>query len=315
LTFRAVAGTFLNIRKTGGEIYKMFNIKDLKKITVIGMGLLGASITMSVMRAFPGVFVVGFSHRKSTRSKAARFNVANHISETLQEAVANANIVILATPILTFEDYFCQIAPFLKSGCIVTDVGSTKTCVHQWAVKKLPKTVYFVGSHPIAGSEKRGVEYARDDLLTSARCVLTQTSKTNRQAVALLRSFWTAVGCKVETMNPVKHDRIYGLISHLPHITAAALVNASDLKDMKFAGKGFIDTSRLASGPADVWTDVLLTNDRNIILGLDRLIRQIDMLKAAMHTKNAQKISELLENAREKRHALIEYKLRHKEIY
>jgi prephenate dehydrogenase len=293
----------------------LFKIKELKKITVIGMGLLGASITMAVMRSFPRVLVVGFSHRKSTRSKAVRFNVANHIAETLQDAVADADIVILATPILTFEGYFCQIAPFLKSGCIVTDVGSTKACVHQWARKKLPKRVCFVGSHPIAGSEKRGVEYARDDLLTSARCILTQTPKTNRQAVGLLRSFWIAMGCKVETMNPVKHDRIYGLISHLPHITAAALVNASDFEDMKYAGKGFIDTSRLASGPADVWTDVLLTNNRNIILGLERLTRQLGVLKTAVQAKNAREISKLLEKARTKRHALMEYKLKHRELF
>jgi prephenate dehydrogenase len=270
---------------------------------------------MAVMRAFPKVSVVGFSHRKSTRLKAGRLKVASHIAKTLQEAVADADIVILATPILTFEAYFRQITPFLKTGCIVTDVGSTKACVHQWAGKCLPKSVYFVGSHPIAGSEKRGVEYARDDLLTSARCILTQTPKTNRQAVGLLKSFWTALGCKVETLNPTTHDRIYGLISHLPHITAAALVNAGDFEDMKYAGKGFIDTSRLASGPVDVWTDVLMTNDRNIIVGLERLIRQLDKLKAAMHTKNARKISQLLQKASDKRHLLMEYKLRHRELF
>jgi prephenate dehydrogenase len=117
------------------------------------MGLLGASITLSAMRAFPKISVVGFSHRKSTRQKAGRLNVANHIAKTLQDAVSDADIVILATPILTFESYFCQISPFLKSGCIVTDVGSTKACVHQWAAKSLSKQVNFVGSHPIAGSE------------------------------------------------------------------------------------------------------------------------------------------------------------------
>jgi prephenate dehydrogenase len=293
----------------------LFKIKELKKITVIGMGLLGASITMAVMRAFPRVSAVGFSHRKSTRSKAGRLNVANQIAQTLQEAIADADIVILATPILTFEDYFCQIAPFLKPGCVVTDVGSTKACVHQWAAKALPKGICFVGSHPIAGSEKRGVEYARDDLLTSARCILTQTPKTDKQALRALKLFWTALGCKAETMNPGKHDRIYGLISHLPHITAAALVNASELEDMKFAGKGFIDTSRLASGPTDVWTDVLLTNNQNIILGLERLMRQLGVLKTAVQAKNARKISQLLEKARTKRHALMEYKLKHRELF
>jgi prephenate dehydrogenase len=315
LTYGAVGCTFLNVLSTHGEFYKVFKIKDLKKITVIGMGLLGASITMSVMRAFPKVPVVGFSHRKSTRRKAARLNVASRVAETLQEAVSDADIVILATPILTFEAYFCQIAPFLKPRSIVTDVGSTKACVHQWAQKALSKKVCFVGSHPIAGSEKRGVEYARDDLLTGARCVLTQTSKTNSHALRTLKLFWTALGCKVETLSPIKHDRIYGLISHLPHITAVALVNSSEFEDMKFAGKGFIDTSRLASGPADVWTDVLLTNHRNIVLGLDRLIRQIGVLKTAMQAKNARHISKLLEKARTKRLALMEYKLKHRELF
>ncbi len=103
----------------------MLNIKGLKKICVIGMGLLGASVTMAAMRAFPKVLIVGFSHRDSTRKKARRLNTANHIAETLEEAVRNADMVILATPVMTFDAYFRQIASFLKSGCVVTDVGST----------------------------------------------------------------------------------------------------------------------------------------------------------------------------------------------
>jgi len=292
----------------------MFKINELKKVCVIGMGLLGASITMAVMRAFPNVLVVGFSHRESTRKKARRLDVSNKIAETLDQAVTKADIVILATPIMTFEAYFRQIKPFLKSGCIVTDVGSTKTLVHQWAQKTLPSHVYFVGSHPIAGSEKRGVEYARDDLLAAALCILTQTPKTHRQAVGLLKSFWTALGCKVETLNPIKHDRIYGLISHLSHIAAVALVNASDFEDMKFAGRGFIDTSRLASGPADVWTDILLTNSYNITPGIDRLIRQLTLMKKAVAARDAKAIEKLLERARTKREKLIEYKLRRREL-
>jgi prephenate dehydrogenase len=293
----------------------MLNIKGLKKVCVIGMGLLGASVTMAAMRAFPKVLIVGFSRRDSTRKKARRLNIANHIAETLEDAVRDADMVILATPVMTFEGYFRQIASFLKSGCVVTDVGSTKTLVHKWAEKNLPKDVYFVGSHPIAGSEKRGVEYARDDLLAAARCILTQTPKTNKWAVKLLTKFWTALGCNVLTLPPAKHDKIYGLISHLPHIAAAAIVNASDFEDMKFAGKGFIDTSRVASSPADVWTDILLTNSRNITRGIDRLTRQLRALRGAIHTKNARKIARLLEKARAKRQALMEYKLKHKELF
>ncbi len=129
------------------------------------------------------------------------------------------------------------------------------------------------------------------------------------------REFWTALGCRVEIIAPVKHDKIYGFISHLPHITAAAIVNASDFEDMKFAGKGFIDTSRVASSPADVWTDILLTNSRNITRGIDRLTRQLLALQGAIHTQNAKKITRLLEKARTKRQALMKYKLKHKELF
>lgn len=289
-------------------------MNDLQKVSVIGMGLLGASVTMACLRAFPKVFTVGYSHRASTRKKSRQLNVANQIAETLEEAVSNADIVILATPILTFETYFRDIAAFLKSEAIVTDVGSTKTLVHQWADNNLPRNVYYVGSHPIAGSEKRGVEYARDDLLTSARCILTHTAKTNIHAIKVLRQFWSALGCNVVTLTPKKHDQIFGLISHLPHVLAAALINGSNFDDMKFAGKGFIDTSRIASGPADVWMDIVLTNHRNIVQGIDQIIRQLGIMKKAIAAQDAEKVKKLLEIARSKREKLIEYKLKNREL-
>jgi prephenate dehydrogenase len=292
----------------------MLKCKDLQQVSVIGMGLLGASVTMTCRRAFPKVSIVGYSHRDSTRRKSRRLNVANHIAETLEEAVTNADIVILATPIMTFESYFKDIRPFLRPGCVVTDVGSTKSLVHRWADKNLPKSVFFVGSHPIAGSEKRGVEFARDDLLISARCIVTQTAKTNREAVGLLTEFWTALGCNVISLNPTKHDRIFGLISHLPHVAAAALVNASDIEDMKFAGKGFIDSSRIASGPADVWMDIVLTNHKTIAEGIERLIRQLAAMKKAIAAQDAGAIQKLLEKARTKREAMIAYKLKRREL-
>jgi prephenate dehydrogenase len=292
----------------------MLKCKDLKKVSVIGMGLLGASVTMACMRAFPKVFIVGYSHRESTRQKSRLLNVANAITETLEEAVTDADIVILATPIMSFKGYFTAIRPFLKPGCVVTDVGSTKSLVHQWANKNLPKSVFFVGSHPIAGSEKRGVEYARDDLLTAARCIVTHTARTNAKAIGLLKEFWACLGCNVILLDPARHDRIFGLISHLPHVAAAALVNASDAEDMKFAGKGFIDSSRIASGPADVWMDIVLTNHKTIARGIDRLIKQLTVMRDAVAAQDAEKIQKQLEHARTKREEMIRYKLSRREL-
>ena len=139
LTYLTFSGSFCTLDGLYRIPYKMFKCKDLRKISVVGMGLLGASVTMACMRAFPKISTVGYSHRDSTRRKSRQLNVASSIAETLEEAITNADIVILATPIMTFEGYFKDIRPFLKPGCIVTDVGSTKSLVHRWADKNRGK--------------------------------------------------------------------------------------------------------------------------------------------------------------------------------
>lgn len=287
----------------------------LKKISVIGMGLLGSSVTLSAKSGLSGTKVIGYSHRGSTRDKARQHEVAHEITDSLEQAVLGADMVILATPIQTFEDYFRQIGPNLKDGCIVTDVGSTKMLPHQWAQKRLPESVYYVGSHPIAGSEKRGLEFARDDLLAGAKCILTQTDQTNPDSIELLEKFWSKLGCKVSIMSPQTHDRIFGLVSHLPHIAAAAMVNASRSKDLQFAGRGFIDTTRVASGPANVWADILLTNSKNCAKGIQKLIAQLEELQDAVNRRDAEKVEKLLSSASEKRGKLIQYKIDQQELF
>lgn len=279
------------------------------------MGLLGSSVTLSVLRASPGAVVSGFSHRASTRDKARELNVASVIDDRIEDSVAGSDLVILATPIRTFEGMFREILPHLKAGCIVTDVGSTKTLVHRWARKVFPKDIYYVGSHPIAGSEKRGVEYARDDLLIGAKCILTREAKTDPAAVKTVERFWTSLGCRVQVMRPAEHDRILGMVSHLPHITAAALVNACGEADMQSAGKGFLDTSRIASGPPNIWTDILLTNAGQTSRGIGRLIRQLERMRQAIDSGDEKRIEKFLEQARAKREALIAYKIEQKELF
>jgi len=289
-------------------------VKDLRQTTVIGLGLLGGSISLSVLRAFARVKVVGYTHRPATRTKAKQLAVATEIADRLKPSVTDADLVILATPISTFEKIFSEIADSLPSGCIVTDVGSTKVLPHRWAARILPKTVHYVGSHPIAGSEQRGVEFARDDLLEQTTCILTTTKKTNRQAVQTLKEFWSKLGCTVKLMTPAQHDRIFANISHLPHITAAALINANDSEELKLAGKGFIDTSRIASGPANIWADVLLTNASNTSEGIDKIIGELKKLKKAIKSQNKREIEKLLQKAKDKRAAMIKYKIKRKEL-
>ena len=289
-------------------------MKDLRQITVIGLGLLGGSISLAVLRSFTGVKVTGYTHRPSTRTKARKLAVASGIVDCLKSSVSEADLVILATPIVIFEKIFSEIAEALPNGCIVTDVGSTKVLPHRWAAKKLPKGVHYVGSHPIAGSEQRGVEFARDDLFDGAMCILTTTKKTNRRAVQTLQNFWSKLGCSVKLMTPSQHDRIFANVSHLPHITAAALINANNNEELKFAGKGFMDTSRIASGPANIWADVLLTNANNTTKGIDKIIAELVKLKKAIKKENKREIEKLLKKAKTKRAAMINYKIKKKEI-
>lgn len=296
------------------NIYKALYMKQLRKVTVIGLGLLGGSVCLAASRAINGVKTAGFAHRPSTRTKARRLKVADEIFDDMRAGVAGADIVIIATPICTFEDIFREIADALPAGAIVTDVGSTKVMPHRWAAKHLPKTVSYLGSHPIAGSEQRGVEFARDDLFDRALCILTSTKSTNQKALQTLKKFWSALGCFVKTMSPAEHDRVLANVSHLPHITAAALVNAGNPEELKFAGRGFIDTTRIAAGPANIWADVLLTNAKNTTHGIDRLTSQLAKLKKAIRTGDRRQIEKLLQAARTKRSKLVKYKMKRKEL-
>lgn len=289
-------------------------MKELRQISVIGLGLLGGSVALTAQRSGGPVKVVGFSHRAGTRRKARGLLVAIDIVDDLGSSVANSDIVILATPIYTLEKIFAEISTHLKAGAIVTDVGSTKVLPHRWAAKQLPKHVYYVGSHPIAGSEQRGVEFSRDDLFEQADCILTATKSTNRQAVKILKEFWSRMGCRVRMMSPVEHDKVFADVSHLPHITAAALVNSSGAKELKFAGKGFMDTSRVASGPADIWGDILLANAGNCAKDIDRLKKELDEFKKAIKAGDSAKLEKLLGKARDRRAKLIEEKIRKREL-
>jgi prephenate dehydrogenase len=289
-------------------------MKHLRKITVIGLGLLGGSVGLAVSQSLTGIKTAGFSHRASTRAKARRLKVVDEVFDDIKASVKNADLVILATPICNFEETFRQIADALAPGCIVTDVGSTKMMPHRWADKCLPKNIHYIGSHPIAGSEQRGVEFCRDDLFYKALCILTTAKNTNKHSLRIVKDFWSALGCFVKIMTPARHDRIFADVSHLPHITAAALVNASNAEELKFAGKGFMDCSRIASGPANIWADVLMTNAQNTVRGIDRLTAELAKLKKAIRAGDRKRIEKLLDAARQKRSNLVKYKMNRKEL-
>ncbi len=289
-------------------------INELESVTIIGLGLLGGSVGLAIDRVFPHIKRVGFSHRQVTRSKALEAGVVDLVCEAVAEAVEGADLVILASPIGTFSDLMGQMADHLRCGAIVTDVGSTKVLPVRWGQKKLKGKAEFLGSHPMAGSEQRGVEFSRADLFDGAHCILTPTENTKKSTVKLLSDFWQALGMRVCQMSPSEHDKVLARISHLPHVLAAALINCSELDQMMLCGKGFLDTTRIASGPAGVWRDILMANASNGAAAVGRLIRELEKVQKTLKEKDDKRIVQMLTKAQQKRNELIEKKMLRKEL-
>ncbi len=286
----------------------------LETIAILGLGLLGGSLGLAIGRAYPQVRRVGYSHRAGTREKALETGAVEKICDSAAKAAAGADMVILASPIGTFAELMEEIAGHLPEGCLVTDVGSTKVLPVRWARQKLPRRVVFIGSHPMAGSEQRGMDFARADLFDDAHCIITPTKGTPAERVKQIKTFWQTLKMRVEEMTPAVHDRVLARISHLPHVLAAALVNSSAMQDMLLCGKGFLDTTRIASGPAGVWRDIFMANARQTDKAIERLIGQLQQWQKKLRQGDEQAIYQFLDKARLTRNELVERKLTRKEL-
>lgn len=261
----------------------------------------------------PGIRIRGYAHRSQTRRKAKRLGLFTQVDAAIEDCVAQADLVILATPICTFPKLMKTLAPHLPEPCLVTDVGSTKVWPHRWA-RCLPRGVTYIGSHPMAGSEQQGLEFARDDLFEGATTIITRLGSVPAQAVDCIEAFWRCLGCRTRIMTPEAHDRAVAAVSHVPHAAATALVNATRAEHLWCAGKGFLDTSRVASGPANVWSDIFQTNPDHVIRGIDRVIAELEKLKKAVAEGRRSRLEQLLNRGRTRRADLIQDMLNKKEL-
>ena len=279
-------------------------------IAIIGVGLLGGSIGLALRAAGSTASIVGYSRRRETLEKAVQYGVVDRWTLDIQEAVTQADLVILCTPVGLFADLLTQMCPALAKGVIITDVGSTKRTVVAAATRILPDTCAFVGSHPMAGSEKRGVEYARADLFHGATCIVTPTAACRSADVRAVEEIWEMLQMRVVRLSPEEHDAAVSDISHLPHVLAAALVSMQSYSAMPLAGKGFLDTTRVASGDIAMWRDILLDNRDNVKASLDRLQREIATLRRLLAPSKSEALSQWLALAASRRDELVLAKMR-----
>jgi prephenate dehydrogenase len=189
----------------------------------------------------------------------------------------------------------------LIEGAIVTDVGSTKRSVVEAGETLLPPGVHFVGSHPMAGSEKRGLQYAREDLFKGAVCITTPTARTDPAALEKTEEFWRILGMRTIRLSPAEHDQLLSDISHLPHAVAAALVSMQHDKALRLCGKGFLDLTRIAGGDGGLWRDILLDNRDSVRQSVRSLLEQLRQLETMLETGSSEELKQWLDRAAARR--------------
>ncbi len=284
------------------------------RIAIIGLGLVGTSLGMALRNADPKespighITITGFDRDpKVTREARGRLAIDRE-ARTLAEAVHDAQIVVVATPVRAIRDVFSELASLLPNGTIVTDVASTKAMVCRWASELLPSTVTFIGGHPMAGREQSGPGAADPDLFRNAIYCLTTISTTTPQAVEAVEAMVRTIGAKPYYIDPEEHDAYVAGISHLPLLLSVGLVTATGnspaWKEMApLAATGFRDVSRLASGDPHMQRDILLTNPHGLSRWIDELIRFLVTARDQITAGDAEAIEQLLQQAKATRDA------------
>jgi prephenate dehydrogenase len=255
------------------------------KVTIIGVGLIGGSLARVLKDTGIAREITGSGRSRETLELALRLGVIDHLGQGPKRAVENADLVVLAAPVGTFEDVVREIAMHLKKGAVLTDVGSVKGELVRKIEALLPVGVHYVPGHPIAGKEKFGVAEATASLFNGAKCILTPTGKTDAVALAAVRAVWEATGAKVLVMDPDLHDKIFAAVSHMPHVAAFAMVcavaelntGAEDYID--YSGAGFKDFTRIAASSPEIWRDICLANRDNIVQMLERYLFALNRFK------------------------------------
>ena len=261
---------------------------QFRKITIVGVGLLGGSLGLAIKKRQLAGEVTGYVRRAASIAECEKAKAVDSCSRDLREAVTNADLIVLCTPLAQMLSLLKEMLPAIKPGAVITDVGSVKSTV----VKELESIVakagaYFVGSHPMAGAEKTGVGAARADLFVNAACVVTPTKRTNRAALRKTEQLWKDVGARVMRLSPELHDELVGRSSHLPHVAAATLANlvldpSHPKSQSQLCANGFRDTTRIASGSPEMWRDIAMANRKNLGKALEIFIRDLKKVQALL---------------------------------
>ncbi|HEA46805.1 MAG TPA: prephenate dehydrogenase/arogenate dehydrogenase family protein [bacterium] len=280
-------------------------MNKLDRVTIVGVGLIGGSLGLALKEKKIAKKIIGVGRRKESLKIAQERREVDEITTDLTSGVKDADLVVIATPLELTVETFRKILPHLKKGCVVTDVGSVKGPILESITSP-----FFIGGHPLAGSEKRGPQAARADLFRGATVVLTPVEKTDEKALALVKSMWQDLGAKVLHLDWEIHDRLVAFTSHLPHILAASLTNLigelaqEEERVLSLMGEGFRDTTRIAAGPPSMWKEISFANREEISKAIKRFKEILSEMEEVLFREEGDKLLHKFEKAKETRDKL-----------
>lgn len=289
----------------GGELFN--------KIAIIGVGLIGSSLARVIRRDRLAGSIVACARTEETCQAVLELDLADSTTDDVAEAVDGADLVVLCTPVGAYASIAKKMAPSLKPGAIVTDVGSVKRAVIKAVVPHLPEGVHFVPCHPIAGTENSGPEAGFDTLFEERWLILTPEPGTDATSIERVAELWRRTGSKIEIMDPDHHDQVLAITSHVPHLIAYTIVGtATDLEDrlksevVKFAASGFRDFTRIAASDPVMWRDIFMNNRDAVLEMLGRLTEDLSGLQRSIRDGDADGLQALFSRTREIRRSVIE---------
>ena len=287
----------------------------MKNILIIGCGLLGSSLLRRIQKKRIANKIYIYEKPNSNLTKIKRLNLPGIIVKNLEDGVKKSDFIILCTPMSEYKNLILKMNKFLSKKTIITDIGSSKLESSKIFKKFIKKDVSWIQSHPITGSEVSGPEHGNHEIFKRKWCVLIKDKKTKKRFLIFLKNFWKKIGSKVVIMSPEKHDKIFSMTSHLPHLIAYNLVkSAQDFEKIqnydliKYSAGGLRDFSRIAASNEIMWRDIFFNNKQNISKAIDLFIKNLNSFKKDINSKNNESILKKLTQTKKVRREIIKLK-------
>ncbi len=278
-----------------------------RNISIIGMGLMGSSLGKALVKFCPCTRVTGIVRREEAVGQVVAQKAAHICTLSLADGLKDADLVVLSMPVEVICRFAGKIAPYLKAGCVVTDMGSTKKQIVDTVSATLAGKAVFIGSHPMAGSEKTGLDNAYPELFEGSVCIITPEKNIDKALTARLSRFWQNVGCRIKYIPPDEHDLLIAAVSHVPYLVASALVNfagdiqSDNVRALDVATPLFKQTTRVASGSPQMWRDICLSNKTHILAVMQKLEENIKFVRETLLDEDEQAIKAYLHKAKSAR--------------